>query len=673
MRIETPLSHLAVWSLLFGIGIVTASLYQPLQSWVLILTGCALAIRALVLSEQPATALTPATINLLGVLASIALVWTGLGEGLLNGMLNLLLVGMALKLLTLQRQTDFHQLFGCGIFAVSCHFIFDQSMASAAWSLLACSSLLFALYLHHASRHPLRTQARAYMMMALQATPITLLLFITLPKLPPLWKVPTAKGASTGLSDVVTPGDIAHLARSSKLAFTVEFADAVPAPAERYWRAITLEQFDGNHWTTAPERQRQGVNAATLMRAQGVRNTAVPIINYHVIAEPSGQSYLFAIDLAMLGTSTVPVYHTSDFQLRAAQPVNQAQRYAVRSWLFDSLTPLAPSRERDANVVLPDNSNPKAVAWAKQHMASSATAEDFIKTVQDYFTANAFSYTLTPPPMPVNAVDTFLFDYQTGFCAHYASALVVLLRAADIPARMVTGYLGGEMIDDKVMTVRQYDAHAWVEYMTDQGAWRRLDPTAWVAPDRVDMGLSDMMLASGQSDLLGGLHPLRQFAWFSRLSVWMSQINYQWNRWVIGFSEERQRDLIKQLLGEVTVKRLLLFGALSMGTVVMLFAVYYRKQWLTPKGPTYVRHFMSALARVEKVTGMARHAMSPRTFVLSVKTHLTAQQYQALTQLNDAFERLHYQGEHQDTLKEKRFRDALRRFKRVIKNAAPLR
>ena len=316
----------------------------------------------------------------------------------------------------------------------------------------------------------------------LHGIPLAAVLFVLFPRLAtPLWGLPADRMARTGLSDRMSPGMISELSLSDAVAFRVDFDDTIPTPRQRYWRGPVLSRFDGREWTQ-PRQQLDG----TIMRAN------IRSIGYAVTLEPHFKPWLFALDLP----STMPVIdvdpdamgdpHTREVagltrsqELVSRTLVTQPLRYRQRSMLRDRYAADA-ARDAAENLQLPErggDSNPKTLAFARALRADHPDDDDYIRTVLAWFTRESFVYTLAPPYLDRNAVDGFLFETRRGFCEHYAGAFVVLLRAAGIPARVVTGYQGGEINPSGgYMIVRQSDAHAWAEALV-AGEWRRYDPT----------------------------------------------------------------------------------------------------------------------------------------------------------------------------------------------------
>jgi transglutaminase-like putative cysteine protease len=434
------------------------------------------------------------------------------------------------------------------LFVALTQFFYGQSIGAAVIALpmvFVFGGALAALREAPPPRAAWKAPLAATGRMLLQGVPLAALLFILFPRLAgPLWGAPADTGARSGLSDRMAPGTISELSLSDAVAFRVEFAGRrPPPPAQRYWRGPVLSRFDGFEWS-ALTRIRVGRVAVDRSRA----------IEYTVTMEPNNRPWLFALEhaaglprppiddpTATVGPLRNIALLTDDQQLLANAPVTQAIRYTQRSAISDSF---AASGESDAreNVQIP-RGNPRTRAFATELRERSGSDRAFIVAVLNWFRTEPFVYTLAPPLLEGDRVDGFLFNTRRGFCEHYAGAFVLLLRAAGIPARVVTGYQGGEINPDGgYMIVRDSDAHAWAEALLD-GAWHRIDPTAAVAPSRIERGLG---AALPQGEPVPYLARLEE-TWLKTLRLRWDAVNYQWQRGVVGFNLQRQRDVLRDL------------------------------------------------------------------------------------------------------------------------------
>jgi transglutaminase-like putative cysteine protease len=433
-------------------------------------------------------------------------------------------------------------------------FFYNQSMGAAAAALpaiLIMGGTLDALARPTADDFQFEAWRAAVARTALilvQGAPVALLLFVLFPRLAgPLWGLPPDAGARTGLSDRMAPGSISALSLSDAVAFRVDFQGAVPVPAERYWRGPVLSRFDGREWRT--NRPRLG---GVMPSTEGM-----PTFTYAVSLEPSGHPWLFALDLpATLPQSAIESTEprgavestparrasvlarlTREQQLVTPTAISQPLRYVVTS-VPGGDYPAASMTDVEQSAAPPPG-NPRTRAFAEELRARHPAARDYIAAVLRHFRDDGFAYTLGPPLYEGEPVDEFLFGARRGFCEHYASAFVVLLRDAGIPARVVTGYQGGEVNrNGGYLIVRQSDAHAWAEAYVDD-AWRRFDPTAAVSPLRIERGIGAALPDSAMLPLLARVDG----GWLKSLRLALDAVDYQWKRNVVEFDFRRQRAL----------------------------------------------------------------------------------------------------------------------------------
>jgi protein-glutamine gamma-glutamyltransferase len=456
-----------------------------------------------------------------------------------------LFVLVGIKFLEVRTLRDGTLLVCLAIFLLITPFFYDQSMLAALAALpavLAVGAALESLAQDGiASPTHWRVAWRRTAAMIAQGLPIATALFLLFPRLAsPLWGLPADRAAATGLSDRMAPGSISELALNDAIALRVDFDGAPPPPRMRYWRGPVLSLFNGREWRGLP-----ALAGGRLATGDG------PSVRYTVTLEPNDHPWLFALDFpsALPEVDSDPGTRASagglagysrEQQLLMRAPVTQPLRYSVQSILTDSY-PAASARDAQVNA-RPPPGNPRTVDFAQSLREEYPDDRRFISAVLQWFRSEPFFYTLAPPLLEDAPVDSFLFDTRRGFCEHYASAFVVMLRAAGIPARVVTGYQGGEINPrGGYMIVRQSDAHAWAEAIVD-GRWQRFDPTAAVAPSRVERGLFGSVPAG---------EPVPLFArddggWLKSAQLAIDAINHQWRRNVIQFNRDRQRALWRE-------------------------------------------------------------------------------------------------------------------------------
>ncbi len=456
----------------------------------------------------------------------------------------LLTLMLCLKLLEMRSLRDASLVIYIGYFLVAVGLLFSQSIATGMALFLVIFLLTAALMALHQPDTELRDYRRHLRLsggLLLQSLPIMLVLFLLFPRIPgPLWGMPN-EGLSglTGISDTLFMGGITELADSEAIAFRAQFDGEPPPPGKLYWRGPVLWHTDGQLWKPLDATQLRGLRPLAPYEAEG------EAVDYTITLEPHGRRWLFALDLPARPRESISVGHraTPDYQLHSERFVNERIRYRMRSYT-DYDTGLISLWEARLGTQLPPNANPRTRALVKQWHGLSDT--QVVSRALAMFREQPFYYTRTPPALERNPVDEFLFETRQGFCEHYAAAFVTLMRAAGIPARIVTGYQGGSLNEvDGFLLVRQSDAHAWAEVWLDESGWTRVDPTAAIPPERVlytpDQNRFDSVI---DREMIAG-------QWLAETLLGLRQnwdaINNAWHQWVLGFDDRRQRQLFERL------------------------------------------------------------------------------------------------------------------------------
>ncbi len=506
----------------------------------------------------------------------------------------LLMMLAALKLMELHKARDAMVLVYLACFIVITNFFYSQSIPTALY-LLATLLAIVAAWVHlQAQSIALKPRLRIAAVLLLQALPLTLILFVLFPRVQgPLWGLPQDAYASSGLDDRMAPGSLSRLSLSEEVAFRVVFNDKVPRRDQMYWRGPVLWYFDGRAWTP-------GISPPDI--APQFTDLDEPV-DYTVTLEPHNKSWLFALD--MPEKLSIPARLTNDFQLLSRQKVHERLRYAARSDLVYRANRQESDRQLRRALQLPKQQDARARQLAAEWRTGSTDDADIVRTALTYFNRQGFVYTLEPPPLGSDSVDDFLFTTKQGFCEHYASAFVFLMRAANIPARVVTGYLGGEYnAVGNYYIVRQSDAHAWAEVWLAGQGWIRVDPTGAIAPDRVQRGLSASVADNAALPFMERNPP----QWMRDMRFNLDALANQWNQWVLGYDAERQFAFLTRLgMESITWQKMALDMAAGLGLVIALFALYMlRHLWV--RQPDRVHAAWLKLCRKLAGAGLPRAA-----------------------------------------------------------------
>ncbi len=458
----------------------------------------------------------------------------------------MLVVLLSLKTLELRARRDAFVVFFLGFFCMLANFFYSQSLLTAFSMMLGLLGLLTVLVNAHmpVGKPPLLQAAKTAGWMALLGAPIMIVLFLLFPRLAPLWGMPsdTMTGRS-GLSASMKVGTIASLALDESVAMRIKFEGEPPPQRDLYFRGPVLSAFDGIEWRTPRFEfsSRYGVTSSLVVSG--------PPINYEVTMEPTSRPWLFVME-AVAQKPVLPAGYESfmqaNLQWLANRPVSDLLRYRVQSYTSFTHGPTRPVLGLREFVDLPPGYNPRTLALASQMRAdpryAGASSELLVQAVMDRLRTGGYTYTLEPGVYGQNTADEFWFDRKEGFCEHIASSFVILMRALDIPARIVTGYQGGEQNSvDGFWVVRQADAHAWTEVWLEGRGWVRVDPTSAVSPGRTG---AFQRLAAPQgvvAQALGGLSPSA----LANLRATWEAINNGWNQWVLNYTQGKQLNLLK--------------------------------------------------------------------------------------------------------------------------------
>ncbi len=498
----------------------------------------------------------------------------------------LLVVLLTLKTLELRARRDAFVVFFLSFFTMLTSFFFSQSLLTAAAMLVALMGLLTALVNTHmpVGKPPLREAAGIALTMAALGAPIMLVLFMLFPRLAPLWGVPSdAMTGRSGLSSTMEVGAIAELALDDSIAMRIRFDGLPPAQSELYFRGPVLSTLQGRQWQPLRSGFPQRMQDAPGLQVEGEP------IRYQVTLEPNNRPWIFVLDAAAQQpvAPSMPMQMSAQLQWTADRPVSDLLRYSVQSHTRFRHGPLRRTAALQDYLDLPPGFNPRTMAWASELRRDPALGGDparMVDAVLQRLRTGGYEYTLEPGVYGQNTADEFWFDRRTGFCEHIASAFAIMMRSLDIPARIVTGYQGGEVNSvDGFWILRQSDAHAWTEVWLAGRGWVRVDPTSAVAPGRTGTLERLRPVPSAVASALQSVNP--QF-WLGLRATWEA-VNNRWNQWILNYNQSTQLDLLKDLgfkspswedLGYVLLA--LLVGSSLVGAAWTLWDRHRQDPWL---------------------------------------------------------------------------------------------
>jgi transglutaminase-like putative cysteine protease len=589
--------------------------HLPRLPWWLAMFAAAVALLALLMLRHPARQL-PRSLLLLVTLAGgggVLLHYdTLLGK---NAGVALLVVMLLLKLLEVRNPRDARLAIFLCYFLVITNFLFTQSLLMAAYMFTVTLVITAALSASTAAgtAAPAGHYLRLAAVLLAQGLPLMLVLFLFFPRIEgPVWGLPKdAWAGMTGLGDSMSPGSLSKLVQSEAPAFRARFHERTPPAEQRYWRGPVLWQTDGRNWSTG------SLELLPLLTDPGPRRNGAAY-DYSITLEPHNKHWLLALDLPV--KLSIPAIRTLDYQMLAHRPVRTRTRYNGSSLTRIDTGPLN-STLRTAALQLPDGVSTRVQDLAHSWREHSSSDKEVVKQALTYFNRQDFVYTLEPPLLGSDPVDEFLFSTRRGFCEHYAAAFVVLMRSAGIPARVVTGYQGGEYnpLGDYWL-IRQSDAHAWAEVWLPDGGWQRIDPTAAVAPERIEHSLDTAGGAAGaaasfrlpDSDLLGrNLRKLRYL---------LDAMNNQWHEWVLSYGPQRQLEFLASLgIARASWKHMALALLLLTGLLLLGIALWMLLRQPAARDPVQ-RAWLQFCRRLARLDLVRRPGEGPRDFASRVTT-----------------------------------------------------
>lgn len=567
--------------------------------------------------------------------------------GVLLGMIHLLCLAYLLKPFEMNARKDFYQLSVLGLFILATSFIFIYSIYFTAL-IFILMGLNFAWLLSYFSEQKrVINQYKVSVKLLLQSLPLAIVLFVFFPKISPFWHVPLANSAKTGLSDTVSIGDISELALSNELAFRVEFTEQAPSYSQMYWRALVLDQFDGVTWRRSKKTKQDIVNKAHLEQQLDFTKTQ---LSYQIIAEPSYQRWLYALDVAKLDEvkQNKIVYQLTDQTLISRDKIAQPISYTVTSFINSPIAPSLDKAGQQNYLKFDQQSNPQLVSLAKKLKQDFSQPHAIVKQVLTKFRTEQYRYTLSPPLLSNrsnnNTLDEFYFETQAGFCEHYASSFTFLMRAAGIPARMVLGYLGGEYnAQGNYYRVLQRDAHAWSEVWLPERGWVRVDPTAAVDPSRVEQGFSQQLLS--EKNALSANFDISNYlsgVWLSQLLLQFEALDYQWTKLVINFSQDKQNELLNDWFGDDFNYKSALIIASSLVIMAMLIWLFHWLSRPSSRSPQWILYYQQIHKQLNKL-GLIKSNVQLQKHYANQVSQFDEQLGKSYQQFMSSYEKLQYQ------------------------------
>ncbi len=606
--IESQIPRNALALLMVAQAAVVAPHAMQLSPWIIVVCFVCGCWRTLVYQGRwafPSRAVKAALV----VCGSVGVVLSSSGGFSLEAFVSLLVLAFGFKLVEMKSRRDAYVVIFMAYFVVAAEFLFDQSLFVAVYEFVAVIIVTAAMVGLNQMRTRVRPMASARLALSLmmQALPLTVVLFLFFPRVMPLWSVPVPGNTPIGLQEEIEPGDLTGLTQSDAVAFRVVFDDGPPPfYRELYWRGVVYNQFENGRWRMAPPQFGADIHLGTA--EQGA---------YEVMLEPTAQNWLYGLAVPTQFDNRARL--TRDMRLITEDPVLSVTRYRLSSAPGARFGLALSEAERALETHLPDvDENPRLAAFARDLYRREGDEQRFAQALLEHIRAEPYAYTLKPPALGEGArLDAFWFDTRSGFCAHYASAFVYAMRSVGIPARMVGGYLGGEInpLSDHIV-VRQYDAHAWAEVWLEGQGWQRFDPTGAVAPERVEQGLA-AALSSQDRLSLSALTNARfgEQGLVGRLLYMFDSVDHNWNMFVVGFDGGVQEQFLSRWLGDLTPARvgltMLVLGALCLGLTGGILFLRRRPKSRHPAVRLYER-FVARAARL----GLQRQAgETPGAFV----------------------------------------------------------
>jgi transglutaminase-like putative cysteine protease len=557
---------------LLCIAVIPIAAFSP--GWAVTLVAILLGWRLLI--ERSQKTVPPQWLRVVIGLICFALVYVNYRT--LNGLeaaTPLLLMMMGLKIVETETKRDLMVLMLLSLFGLATALLHNQGIFISVYMVIVAPLLLAQLVTlsHPSKRLGMRPALSISLKLLVHSIPFALALFFLFPRLDgPLWGAGQQGKATTGMPQQLSMGDITELTQSPNVAFRVQFNGLSPKPQELYWRVAVMTEFDGKTWSQGqiPELANTGFEV-------GEKS-----LSYTLTLEPQHNKYVPVLE-RFLPSQTLSIGGAraelnGNWQITAKNNISERQRYSASASPEAKIQPQLGRLERRRGLIYSRSENLKAIEWGRQLAVQYPLAERRAAAILQHFSEQQYYYSLRPPPLGDSPVDEFLFETKKGFCEHYASSFVLLMRASGVPSRVVIGYQGGEYnADGDYWIVRQLDAHAWTEIWVEGEGWIRIDPTFAVAPERVELGIAASVL---EADLLPAV-ARRGSSLFRSLRLKWDSAENRWNQLVLGYGEQQQREFLQKILpalGNAENMVLLLTIIISTGTLILVFWLAWKNR-----------------------------------------------------------------------------------------------
>ncbi|WP_394754862.1 DUF3488 and DUF4129 domain-containing transglutaminase family protein [Crenothrix sp.] len=550
-----------------------------------------------------------------------------------DGGTSLFVIALGLKLMEIKSERDLYLVNYLAFVVAASQFLYEQSILMAAYILFVCCVLLATLVFINSYVAQTSTSLKKATLIIAQAIPMAIAVFILFPRVEaPKWLLfDDDRQNKMGLSDSMEPGSITDLGGSDELVFRVKFTGTIPPPHLRYWRGPVLTHTDGKKWTQASNLTQQSVLAQPVFSGTPYQ--------YTLLMEPQNKNWVFGLDMPAKFSQSVR--QNANYQLVTTDDLKQRTEYPLTSYASYNTGAITENEIQQARHL------PAAPTYRLKQLVSQLhgfdnAPEDFIKHLLNHFRQEDFHYTLTPPLMEENPVETFLFETRYGFCSHYASAFVTLMRVANVPARVVTGYQGGELNPvGNFLEIRQAQAHAWAEVWLDKKGWVRVDPTAAIAPERIEKNIDINRLAA--NGLINYVNPSETaqaaFLWLQKTRQLWRNVDYNWQRWVINYNSVNQAGFLSSF-GIADFKAMVYWMGIIIAIITAILSafLFYQKPKSVDRTLLVYNRFLKKLAKV----GLSKKAgEGARDFAERVKANIP-EQASSIEQITVAFIDLRY-------------------------------